>query len=58
MGNIIFKFHLYKYKLFSFVFVKDYSIDELARYDVPAMINYIVDISAYDKLTYIGFSQG
>lgn len=36
----------------------DYSIDDLAAYDVPTMIDYILQQTKYNKLAYIGFSQG
>ena len=34
------------------------SWDEMARYDVPAMLNYILRITGNEKLYYIGHSQG
>jgi lysosomal acid lipase/cholesteryl ester hydrolase len=36
----------------------NFCIDDLAAYDVPAMINYILMATAWQKLAYIGFSQG
>lgn len=30
----------------------------MARYDVPAMIHYVLDISKYDTLSWIGHSEG
>jgi lysosomal acid lipase/cholesteryl ester hydrolase len=36
----------------------DYSLDELALFDVPACIEFITDLTKVNKLTYIGFSQG
>jgi lysosomal acid lipase/cholesteryl ester hydrolase len=36
----------------------DYSIDDLALYDVPTMIQHVLHTTQYSQLTYIGFSQG
>lgn len=36
----------------------DFSIDEFAMYDIPASINYILNIKNDKSLIYIGFSQG
>ncbi|CAG8568924.1 12266_t:CDS:2, partial [Dentiscutata heterogama] len=36
----------------------DYSMDELAIYDLPDTINYILEITGAPSLSYIGFSQG
>lgn len=36
----------------------DFSFDEMAAYDVPAMINYILETTQQEKLYYIGHSQG
>lgn len=36
----------------------NFSIDEFAMYDIPASINYILNLKKIDKLIYIGFSQG
>ena len=36
----------------------DFSFHEMAIYDLPANINYIRKITGYDKVTYIGHSQG
>jgi len=36
----------------------DFCLDHLALYDIPAMIQYILNITKVDKLSYIGFSQG
>ncbi|CAM9431234.1 unnamed protein product [Ectocarpus sp. 4 AP-2014] len=36
----------------------DFSIDELARYDTPAMIDHVLKVSGQPQLCYIGFSQG
>lgn len=36
----------------------DFSLDEFALYDIPDSINYVLQETKVDKLTYIGFSQG
>eukprot|EP00904_Undaria_pinnatifida_P003045 jgi/Undpi1/12741/HiC_scaffold_6.g02409.m1 len=36
----------------------NFSIDELARYDTPAMIDHVLKASGQSQLCYIGFSQG
>lgn len=36
----------------------DYSIDDLAAYDVPAMVHFILQHTHQPKLALIGFSQG
>eukprot|EP00903_Cladosiphon_okamuranus_P020555 g18867.t1 len=36
----------------------NFSIDELARYDTPAMFDVVLKVSGQPKLCYIGFSQG
>ncbi|CAG8713674.1 26624_t:CDS:2, partial [Dentiscutata erythropus] len=36
----------------------DYSMDELALYDLPDTINYILETTGAPSLSYIGFSQG
>nr|AIN34700.1 fatty alcohol acetyltransferase [Agrotis segetum] len=33
-------------------------IEEIGIYDVPAMIDYVLDYTGFEKLNYIGFSQG
>jgi len=35
-----------------------YSWDEMAHYDLPAMLNYVLHATGHDKLYYIGHSQG
>ena len=32
--------------------------DEIGKYDVPAMINYILNTTGRQKLSYIGHSMG
>jgi lysosomal acid lipase/cholesteryl ester hydrolase len=36
----------------------EFSFDELAKYDVPALINGVLEHSRKKKLIYIGHSQG
>ncbi|KAF8893876.1 triacylglycerol lipase [Infundibulicybe gibba] len=36
----------------------DFSIDDFAWHDIPDTINYILEITKAEKLSYIGFSQG
>ena len=36
----------------------DYSLDEFAKYDVPAMIKFILHKTGNKKLSIVGFSQG
>ncbi|XP_034948972.1 uncharacterized protein [Chelonus insularis] len=36
----------------------DFSFHELGLYDLPAMIDYILDSTLYSKLLYVGHSQG
>lgn len=36
----------------------DFSVDDLARFDIPAIIEYISHATDHDKLIVIGFSQG
>lgn len=36
----------------------DYSWQEMAHYDIPAEINLVLNKTGYDKLVYIGHSQG
>ena len=35
-----------------------YSFDEIGRYDMPALINYVMSVTHREKLLYIGFSAG
>ncbi|XP_047989986.1 lipase 1-like [Leguminivora glycinivorella] len=35
-----------------------FSVDEMGQYDVPAMIDYVLDATSVKKLIYIGYSQG
>ncbi|XP_072947929.1 lipase 3-like [Epargyreus clarus] len=35
-----------------------FSVDEIGLYDVPALIDYILQLTRADRLNYIGFSQG
>ena len=36
----------------------DYSLDELALFDVPSCVDFILDLTKAERLTFIGFSQG
>ncbi|XP_065903895.1 gastric triacylglycerol lipase-like [Dysidea avara] len=36
----------------------DFSFDEHAKYDLPAMLNYVLQETAQEKLVYVGYSQG
>ncbi len=35
-----------------------FSFDEMAQYDLPAMVNYILKETGYDQIYYVGHSQG
>lgn len=36
----------------------NFSVDEIGRYDLPALVDTVLDNAAVDKLAYVGFSQG
>ena len=36
----------------------DFRIDEVAEYDIPAMLGYILNFTGQEKLQYIGHSMG
>jgi len=36
----------------------DFSFDEMARYDLPAMIEFVVQMTSMQQLSYVGHSQG
>merc|ERR1712168_816138 len=36
----------------------DYSFDEHAKYDLPAMINHVLNVTGNEQLYYVGHSQG
>ena len=35
-----------------------YSWDEMAHYDLPAMLNYVLRVTGRRNLSYVGHSQG
>ncbi|CAH0403266.1 unnamed protein product [Chilo suppressalis] len=35
-----------------------FSVDEIGYYDIPAMMDYVLDYTGAEKLNYVGFSQG
>ncbi|CAG9793140.1 unnamed protein product [Diatraea saccharalis] len=35
-----------------------FSVDEIGHYDVPAMVDYVLDYTGAEKLNYVGYSQG
>lgn len=55
-GNKYSQKHLY-YDVHSVQFW-NFSIDEFALFDIPNLIDYILNDTGKEKLTYIGFSQG
>lgn len=42
---------------YNFVF-SPYSYDEMARFDLPAVINFILQKTGQEKIYYVGYSQG
>ena len=36
----------------------DFSVHEMAKYDVPANLNYIMKVTEFDQVIYVGHSQG
>lgn len=36
----------------------DYSFDEMANYDLPASVNFILNKTGQEQLYYVGHSQG
>jgi len=55
-GNTYSKKHI-KYGVHSKDFW-DFSFDEHARYDLPAMIDYVVNTTQQQQIFYVGYSQG
>lgn len=41
----------------SFLFL-DYSFDEMANYDLPDSVNFILNKTGQEQLYYVGHSQG
>ncbi|XP_063625208.1 lipase 3-like [Cydia splendana] len=35
-----------------------FSVDEIGKYDIPAMVDYVLDATAMKQLMYLGYSQG
>lgn len=35
----------------------DFSLDEMARFDVPAMVDYVLKSTGHAQLAYVGFSN-
>jgi hypothetical protein len=53
---VLFYFMYYFNK--SVPFFLDYSFDEMAKYDLPASINYILSKTGQEQIYYVGHSQG
>ena len=43
--------------IYNYIFFH-YSFDEHIKYDLPAMLNYALEVSGQDQLSYVGHSQG
>jgi len=41
-----------------FCYVVMCSWDEMANYDLPALLNYVLNVTSHEKLFYVGHSQG
>ncbi|XP_063366260.1 lipase 3-like [Cydia amplana] len=35
-----------------------FSVDEIGKYDIPAMVDYVLKATAMEQLIYVGYSQG
>ncbi len=60
-GNIFSTEHKNREKYDSFQFYSNYwnfSLHEMAIYDIPAMIDYVRNFTKFEKIFYIGHSQG
>lgn len=44
--------------LYLYLYLTSFSWDEMAQYDLPALINYILNITNYEQIVYIAYSQG
>lgn len=55
-GNKYSKKHLYRDP--SSRMFWNFSLDDFALYDIPDIVNYILDVTQQPDLSYIGFSQG
>ena len=38
--------------------INQFSWNEMGKFDAPAMIDHILNVTGHDKLYYIGFSMG
>ena len=58
-GTMIAKEHLNKTD-YNYIHIKskywDFSFDHMAKYDLPAMINYVLNHTSFKKITYFGHS--
>jgi len=60
-GNIFSTEHVKRDKFDSFEFYSDYwnfTLHEIALYDLPAIIDYVRNYTGFEKVYYIGHSQG
>lgn len=53
-----FRFSVYWIRFALLVHINPLSWEEMADYDLPAMINYILTITGCEQIVYIGHSQG
>ncbi|XP_072931727.1 gastric triacylglycerol lipase-like [Epargyreus clarus] len=57
-GKVIFLMHGLLSSYVDWLTFWDYSFDEIGRFDLPIMIDYVLETTGQDNLTYIGHSQG